>query len=149
MSDHPLGRQRLGTMEELRRLAEETQPDLGKPAHPGHGGIVVRVRIVTARPRYRCYARDGMEAAVWTAIGLLAATSLGSLFYLGTRIDALGARMDARFDALEGRFESRFDAMEGRLESRSTRIDARFDAVDARLDALGARIDTHLDHHTG
>jgi hypothetical protein len=27
-------------------------------------------------------------AAIWTAIGLLAATSLGSLFYLGSRIDA-------------------------------------------------------------
>jgi hypothetical protein len=29
-----------------------------------------------------------MDAAVWTAIGLLAATSLGNLFYLGSRIDA-------------------------------------------------------------
>ena len=40
-----------------------------------------------------------MEAATWTAIGLLAATSLGSLFYLGSRIDALGTRLDARIDA--------------------------------------------------
>ena len=59
-----------------------------------------------------------MDAAVWTAIGLLAATSLGTLFYLG-------ARIDARFD----------------------RVDARFDRMDERFDALAARLDTHLDHH--
>ena len=66
-----------------------------------------------------------MDAAVWTAIGLLAATSLGTLFYLGSRIDALAARMDARFD----------------------RVDARFDRVDERFDALATRLDAHLDHH--
>jgi hypothetical protein len=72
-----------------------------------------------------------MEAAVWTAIGLLAATSLGSLFYLGARIDALSPRMDSRFDALEGRADSRF-----------TRVHQRYDPLDARLDA-------HLDRHAG
>ena len=72
-----------------------------------------------------------MEAAVWTAIGLLAATSLGSLFYLGARIDALGARMDSRFDSLEGRMEARF-----------ARVDQRFDGLEGRLDA-------HLDRHAG
>ncbi len=81
----------------------------------------------------------GMDAAVWTAIGLLAATSLGTLFYLGARIDALAARMDAGF----ARVDSRFDAVEGRF----ARIDARFDAVDARLDGLNARLDAHLDRH--
>jgi len=75
---------------------------------------------------------NGMSAAIWTAIGLLAATSLGTLFYLGTRIDALAARMDAGFARVDARFD---------------RIDARFDAVDARLDALNARIDAHLDRH--
>jgi hypothetical protein len=35
-----------------------------------------------------------MDAALWTAISLVAATSLGSLFHLGSRIDALAARMD-------------------------------------------------------
>jgi hypothetical protein len=67
-----------------------------------------------------------MDAAVWTAIGLLAATSLGTLFYLGSRIDALASRMDARFD----------------------RVDARFDHMDERFDALASRLDAHLDHHT-
>ena len=59
-----------------------------------------------------------MDAAVWTAIGLLAATSLGTVFYLGSRIDALAGRMDARFDALE-----------------------------ARMDAFSVRLDAHLDRH--
>jgi hypothetical protein len=66
-----------------------------------------------------------MDAAVWTAIGLLAATSLGTLFYLGSRIDGLGARIDA----LSARMDSRFDHMEG------------------RFDALAARLDAHLDRH--
>ena len=70
-----------------------------------------------------------MDAAVWTAIGLLAATSLGTLFYLGSRIDALAARMDARMDA------------------GFARIDARFDAMDARFDGLAARLDAHLGQH--
>jgi hypothetical protein len=66
-----------------------------------------------------------MDAAVWTAIGLLAATSLGNLFYLGSRIDALASRMDARFD----------------------RVDARFDHMEERFDAFASRLDAHLDRH--
>ena len=68
-----------------------------------------------------------MDAAVWTAIGLLAATSLGSLFYLGSRIDALGGRIDAL----------------------AARMDAGFARVDARFDALKARLDAHIDRHAG
>ena len=77
---------------------------------------------------------------------LLAATSLGTLFYLGSRIDALAARMDAGFarvDAGFGRVDARFD----RVDAKFDRVDARFDAVDARLDALSARIDSHVDRH--
>ena len=72
-----------------------------------------------------------MDAATWTAIGLLATFSLGTLFYLGSRIDALASRIDGRFDTL------------------TARMDSRFDSVDARLDAANARIDTHLDRHAG
>ena len=68
-----------------------------------------------------------MTAAIWTAIALLAATSLRTLFYLGARIDALG----------------------GRIDSLAGRMDARFDSVDARLDAINARIDAHLQRHAG
>ncbi len=59
-----------------------------------------------------------MDAAIWTALGLLAATSLGSLFYLGSRIDGLGNRVDA--------------------------LGAR---LDTRLDAIQSRIDAHLERH--
>jgi hypothetical protein len=71
-----------------------------------------------------------MEVAVWTAIGLLAALSLGALFYLGARIDSLATRLDNRMD------------------SGFARIDARFDAMEARFDSLGARLDAHLEQHT-
>jgi hypothetical protein len=72
---------------------------------------------------------DEMDAAVWTAIGLLAATSLGSLFYLGSRIDSLAARLDTRIDA------------------GFARVDTRFDAIEWRLDGLASRFDAHLDQH--
>ena len=75
-----------------------------------------------------------MDAAVWTAIGLLAATSLGSLFYLGSRIDALGARIDG--------IGGRVDVVGGRIDSLAARMDSRFDSLEARLDA-------HLDRHAG
>jgi len=86
------------------------------------------------RPCRRLVLQSHAMAAIWTAIGLLAATSLGTLFYLGSRIDALPGRMDARFDCMDARFD---------------RMDARFDAVDARLDAVNARIDAHLQRHAG
>jgi hypothetical protein len=76
-----------------------------------------------------CTLASEMDAAVWTAIGLLAATSLGTLFYLGSRVDALAARLDARMDA------------------GFARVDSRFDAIEARFDGLASRLDAHLDHH--
>jgi hypothetical protein len=66
-----------------------------------------------------------MDAAVWTAIGLLAATSLGTLSYVSTRIDGLGSRIDAL----------------------GARIDAFGARIDTRLDSLESRIDAHLDRH--
>ena len=101
---------------------------------------------VALTPSRRCAARHIpnpnavlasviMDGAVWTAIGLLAATSLGTLFYLGSRIDALGARVDALSARMDSRFDavsSRFDALEGRMEARFTRVDERFDALEGR-----------------
>jgi len=78
-----------------------------------------------------------MDAAVWTAIGLVAATSLGTLFYLGSRIDALANSTVSRFDVLMARMDARFD-----------RVDARFDHMEERFDALAARIDAHLNRHS-
>jgi hypothetical protein len=66
-----------------------------------------------------------MDVVVWTAIGLLAATSLGTLFYLGAQIDALAARTDARFDRVDARFDH--------VDTRFDHVDARFDHVDARF----------------
>jgi hypothetical protein len=68
-----------------------------------------------------------MEGITWAALGILAAGQLGTLFYLGSRIDSLAARMDARFD----------------------QVNARFDSMDQRLDAVNARIDAHLERHPG
>lgn len=65
-----------------------------------------------------------MDAAIWTAIGLLAATSLGSLFYLGSRIDGLGSRIDGlgnRIDALGARLDTRLDAIESRIDAHLER----------------------------
>ena len=75
-----------------------------------------------------------MTAAVWTAIGLLTATSLGALFYLGARIDALGGRLHS--------LGGRLDSLGGRIDSLASRMDARFDSLEAR-------IDSHLDRHAG
>ena len=77
-----------------------------------------------------------MDAAVWTAIGLLAATSLGTLFNLGSRMDALAARLDARMDAGFARVDAGF-----------ARVDTRFDTIEARFDSLASRLDAHQDHH--
>jgi hypothetical protein len=80
-----------------------------------------------------------MDAVMTTAIGLLGAAllgSFGSFFYLGTRIDALGARLDSRMDA-QG---ARIDGLSDRLDAQSARLDAqsaRMDAQEATIQAQG------------
>jgi hypothetical protein len=64
-----------------------------------------------------------VEAQAWTAIGLLAATLIGVLFYLGNRIDSLGARLDARIDSLGGRV----DALATRVEDQGRQLSAKLD----------------------
>ena len=70
-------------------------------------------------------------AVAWAAIALLAATLVGSLYYLGSRIDALSARVDA----LGSRLDARIDALEARLT--------------ARIDRLKERLDAHIEWHAG
>jgi hypothetical protein len=65
-----------------------------------------------------------MVAVAWAAIGLLAATLVSTLYYLGSKIDGLESSLNARIDALDGR-------------------------VGGRLDALTARMDAHLERHAG
>ncbi len=79
-----------------------------------------------------------MEAVAWTAIGLLAAMivgSFGSFFYLGGRIDALAARLDARIDAVGS--------------DLGARIDAQGAELGARIDSLTSRLDDHVRRHAG
>lgn len=56
---------------------------------------------------------------MWTAVGLCFATSLGSLFYLGSRIDALASRMDARFDRMDARFDWLSDKLSDYIDHRA------------------------------
>ena len=79
-----------------------------------------------------------VDAPIWTALGLLAATSLGSLFYLGSKIDALGSRVDA----LGSRLDTRIDSLDAK-------VDAGFSRIDTRLDAISTRLDAHLEQHAG
>ena len=85
-----------------------------------------------------------MDAAVWTAIGLLAATSLGTLFHLGSRIDAMGSRIDA----LAARLDSRMDAGFARVHAGFARADSRFDAIEARFDGLSRQDSTRTSINT-
>ena len=107
-----------------------------------------------------------MEAQAWTAIGLLAATLLGTLFYVSNRIDSLGAKVDGRMDSLGAKLDGRMDGLTDRLDSLGARLDARIDHLSGRLDHLsgrvedrgrefaaqmfehGVKLDEHLRHHT-
>jgi flagellar capping protein FliD len=72
-----------------------------------------------------------MEAAVWAAIGILAAVQFGG-FYLGFRIDSLGFRIDS---------------LGFRIDALASRMDARFDRLDERFDRLDERLTGHIEHH--
>jgi hypothetical protein len=57
-----------------------------------------------------------MAAVAWSAIGLSAATLIGSLFYLGSRIDYPGLRIDhlsSRIDALSLPLDAHIDQHAG------------------------------------
>lgn len=66
--------------------------------------------------------------ATWAVIAILAASVLGNLYWLGSKIDALGTRLDARIDGLDARLSARLDAMNARLDFINTRLDAHLDA---------------------
>jgi len=81
-----------------------------------------------------------MEVAAWTAIGILAASQLGTLFYLGSRIDVLGALV------------GRIDALASRIDAQTSRIDALTSRVAEQGEQLGlltARMDNHLGRPAG
>jgi hypothetical protein len=104
-----------------------------------------------------------VEAVAWTAIGLLGAAVLGwfsSFFYLGTRIDALGARPDSRIDALSARIDAQdasiqaqgrdlASAIQAQGRDLAAAIQAQGLELGSRIDALTARWDDHLGRHAG
>jgi hypothetical protein len=84
-----------------------------------------------------------MEAQAWTAIGLLAATLLGVLFYLGNRIDALGSEMRGQFQA-QG---SRIDAVSARTDALTVRVEELGVQLGDRIYELAVKLDDHLRRH--
>src|SRR6266568_8291050 len=84
-------------------------------------GDLRSVRSVTDGASGRWYCRRVM-AATWAAIGLLAATLGGSLFYLGSKIDALGGTLGARIDAQGADLGARIDALGGRMDVLDARL---------------------------
>lgn len=86
-----------------------------------------------------------VEAVAWTVIGVQAASvvgSFGAFFYLGAKMDALAARLDARIDAQGAELSARIASLEAR-------VDAQGADLGGRIDALSARLDEHLQRHAG
>jgi hypothetical protein len=99
-----------------------------------------------------------MEAAMWSAIALVALISTGTLFLMVQRLDALSTRIDVRFDALSTRIDAqgaelgaRIDALGlelgARIDALSARVDTQGADLGARIDALSGRLDTHIGRH--
>jgi hypothetical protein len=80
---------------------------------------------------WQWYGRSVVLAVTWASLGILTAALLGTLFYLGSRIDAIDGSLGGRIDALSARIDS--------LETR----------LDSRLDSMTNRLDAHLERHTG
>ncbi len=77
-------------------------------------------------------------AEALAAISILTGAVLGTLFYLGSRIDNLGSRIDA----LGARLDTRIDGQEAEIR------DLRGEIRDLRSD-LVARLEDHLRRHAG
>jgi hypothetical protein len=90
-----------------------------------------------------------MVAVAWAAIGILAATLLGSLYYLGSRIDGLSLRIDGLETGLGTRIDGLDAKLGGRIDALASRLDNRIDGLSGRIDALSGRIDAHLERHAG
>ncbi|MFN2388495.1 MAG: hypothetical protein ABR575_02645 [Actinomycetota bacterium] len=79
-----------------------------------------------------------MEAQAWTAIVLLAATLIGALYYLGNRIDSLGAKLDSRIDSLSGR-----------IDTLTLRVEEQGRQLGSQIYDVAAKLDRHLRRHAG
>lgn len=83
------------------------------------------------------------EAQLWTLIGLLAATILGVLLYLGNRIDALASETRSGF----ARVDSRMDGVSARIDSLSVRVEEQGAHLADRIYELVVKLDDHLRWH--
>jgi hypothetical protein len=90
---------------------------------------------------------ESMEAVAWSALGLLAATVIAAIFWLGTRIDGLGASLNARIDGLGASLNARIDHLGDSLSARIDGLDARIDAQTGELSQLSRRLDENLGRH--
>lgn len=68
-----------------------------------------------------------MIPAIWSAIALVAALSVGTLYLLVSRLDGISARIETSIDG----------------------VDDRFDRRDDRFAHLEQRLDTHIGRHAG
>ena len=78
-----------------------------------------------------------MEAVTWTLAGLLGAALLGSFggfYYLGARIDAQGASLDARID---------------NQEARLYRLGEQIAELTVAIRSLTGSVQAHLQRHAG
>ena len=62
-----------------------------------------------------------MYAALWSAIGILAAGLFSTIYYFNLRMDAGFGRLEARIDRLESRMDQGFARLEGRLDAHIER----------------------------
>jgi predicted PurR-regulated permease PerM len=86
---------------------------------------------------------EGMEAQIWTLIGLLTATLVGTVFYLGNRIDSLGNRIDS----LGTRLDARIDGLSARVDALADRVDNQGKQLASQIYALVAKLDDHIRYH--
>lgn len=93
-----------------------------------------------------------MDAQIWTLIGVLTATLLGTLVYLGGRIDGLATQIETKSESTNARIER----LGTKFDSRFDDVNARIDGTHSRLDSLTTdiyrvvfRLDDHLRRHAG
>lgn len=104
-----------------------------------------------------------MEAALWSAIAIVAAVSTGTVFVLLGRIDGLTSRVAARLDGLATRVDGltteigtqatagsvRIDGLASEMRGRFDRADDRFDRIDERLSRVERELRRHVGRHAG
>lgn len=82
------------------------------------------------------------EPQVWTVIGVLAATLVGTLTFV---LGQFQRTMTIQFTSFRNEMAARFEAVDVRFQA----IDVRFDSIDRRLDSLDRDVDALTKHAFG